>query len=123
MMKPISTFLTLAASLAPLCAGNAAPQNAASGEEASIPFVRSNGILDWRADGERALYIRGGNGAWYYARTMGDCGRLRSAVTIGFETRNDQLDRYGVLMIEGWRCPLTSVVRSEAPPPRSRSTQ
>jgi len=123
MMKPVFAFLALAASAAPLYAWNEAPQNAPPGEEASIPFVRSNGILDWRADGERALYIRGGNGAWYYARTMGDCGRLRSATTIGFETRNDQLDRYGVLLIEGWRCPLNSVVRSEAPRPRSRSTQ
>jgi hypothetical protein len=115
-MNPIFALLAFAsASLQPDQAG---AQNVAPREEASIPFVRSNGILDWRADGDRALYIRGGNGAWYRAETMGACGRLRSAITIGFETRSDQLDRYGVLLVEGWRCPLSSVVRSD-PPPRS----
>ena len=87
--------------------------------EESIPFVRSDGILEWRADGDRGLYIRSMSGDWYHASTMGRCGRLTSALSIGFETRGpDQLDRFGALRVEGWRCPLASVTRSEGPPPR-----
>jgi hypothetical protein len=98
----------------------AAPASQAETREVSIPFVNSDGIQEWRADGDRGLFVRGGDARWYYARTMGACGRLRTAQTIGFETRNDRLDRFGVLRVEGWRCPLQSLTRSEPPPSRRR---
>ena len=88
--------------------------------EVAIPFVRSNGILEWRAQGDRQVFIRSSDGNWYVARTMNRCGRLRSAITIGFETRGaDQLDRHGALLVEGWRCPLDSVIRVAGPPARA----
>jgi hypothetical protein len=117
----------VAAAAAAVSAGAATSATAAdtpalsAGREVAIPFVRSNGILEWRAAGDRAVYIRGGDGDWYLARTMNRCGRLTSAVSIGFETRGpDQLDRFGTLRVEGWRCPLASVTESEGPPPRKR---
>lgn len=85
-------------------------------KETAIPFVRSNGIGDWKADGDRGLFIRGSDGQWYYGRTQNKCARLKSATTVGFETRGvDQLDRYGAVLVEGWRCQLASVTRADSP--------
>lgn len=114
-MKPFLALLACA-----MLAQTAVAAEPAPPEEAAIPFIRSNGILNWRAEGDRTLYIRATSGDWYRARTMGRCGRLRTALTIGFETGGpDQLDRHGALRVQGWRCPLASVVRSEGPPPRT----
>jgi len=108
-------FVLLAAAVAPTPAATEAPPP----RETSIPYVRSDGILEWRADGDRGLFIRSMSGDWYHARTMAPCGRLNSAISIGFETSGtDRLDRYSTLRVEGWRCPLASVTRSEGPPPR-----
>jgi hypothetical protein len=90
-------------------------------QESAVPFVRSDGVHDWKADGNRGLYIQGIDGRWYYARTSGPCGRMITAVTLGFETRGiDELDRHGAILVEGWRCPLVSVVHSSAPPRKRR---
>jgi hypothetical protein len=97
-----------------------APTHLPTGEEDAVPFVRSAGIHDWKADGDRGLYIQGINGRWYHARTLGRCGRLATAVSLGFETRGlDELDRHGAILAEGWRCALSSVTRSARPPARS----
>jgi hypothetical protein len=97
-----------------------APAPIPIGEEAAVPFVRSDGVQDWQADGDRGLFIQGINGRWYYARTLGRCGRLATAVSLGFETRGlDELDRHGAIIAEGWRCALSSVTRSAKPPLRS----
>ncbi len=89
----------------------------AQGAETAIPFVRTNGILEWRAAGDEALYIRSNSGGWYFVRTMSPCTRLKTAITLGFITSaGDQLDRYGAILAEGQRCPIKSVVRSGAPP-------
>jgi len=91
------------------------------GEETSIPFATSNGIQDYKADGDRGLYIRDIKGRWYYARTMGPCSRLQSADTIGFEvSASDRLDRFGALRAQGWRCQLASVTHANAPPKKRR---
>lgn len=90
-------------------------------KETSIPFVSHDGIRDFRADGTKGVYIRGSNGQWYYARTMGSCTQLPFANTLGFETTGgDQLDRFGNLRMEHDRCPLSSVVRSGPPPKKAK---
>lgn len=96
----------------------------AGAAETAIPFVRTNGILDWRAAGDGALYIRGNSGGWYFVRTMSPCTRLQTAITLGFVTSvGDQLDRYGAILAEGQRCPIASVVRSGPPPEAPRETK
>jgi len=109
-------IVAIAASLAaPAFAAEPAPA------ETFIPDVSGNGIEQWKADGKRGLYIKSIAGDWYYATTMGPCGRLRTAVSLGFVTVNsDQLDRDGAIIAEGWRCPLTSVVRSQPPPAKAK---
>jgi hypothetical protein len=99
----------------------AAPPPAAPGAETAIPFVSRQGILDWQADGDSSLYVRGYNGRWYRVRTMNLCPRLRGAVTLGFVTSAiDQLDRHGAILAEGERCPVDSVVESPPPPDRHK---
>lgn len=88
----------------------------ASPKEDSIPFAATE-IHDWKADGDQGVYIQSITGKWYYARTASRCGRLRTAITLGFETRGtDALDKFGAINAEGWRCPLVSVTRSAGPP-------
>lgn len=105
----------------PLLMLAAPPPAIDTAKETSIPFATSDGIQDYKADGDRGLYIRDIKGQWYYARTMGPCSRLQSANTIGFEVSgSDRLDRFGALRAQGWRCPLESLTLSEAPPKKHR---
>ncbi|MGH6780921.1 MAG: DUF6491 family protein [Sphingomonadaceae bacterium] len=100
-----------------------AASSASAGEprETGIPFVSKDGIQDFKADGDRGLFIRSINGNWYYARTMGPCSRLQTAITLGFETAGiDELDKNGTIIAQGWRCPLKSVTRTEAPPRKAK---
>jgi hypothetical protein len=114
MFAPALSLALLAAATPPAASAESV------GAETSIPNARSDGIHEWQADGDRGLYLRSIDGNWYYARTLGPCGRLRTAVSLGFETRgSDSLDRNGAVHAEGWRCPLVSLVRAE-PPPRVR---
>jgi hypothetical protein len=98
--------------LAAALAGAPAPP---AGPETAIPRIR--GFLEWVDDGKQGIYIRGDTGTWYYARTREACPRLRPHVAIGFAGAvGNQLDRYGWLVVEGWRCQLTSVIESGPPP-------
>ena len=105
--------------LALLIAGGCATAPAPSselGEAAVIPFVKRDGILEWVAAAPEQVYLRGPSGDWFLVRTMGPC-RINSATTLGFETTGaDQLDRHGAILAEGFRCPIESITRSEAPP-------
>jgi hypothetical protein len=39
-------------------------------------------------------------------------------MALGFETSaGDQLDRYGAILADGWRCQIASVTLSPPPPP------
>ncbi len=99
------------------CASARAPQ---IGEEAVIPFVKRDGIIEWVAAAPEQLYLRGPSGAWFLVSTMGPC-RIHSATTLGFETSGaDQLDRYGAIRAEGFRCPIRSITHSEGPPKKRR---
>jgi hypothetical protein len=104
--------------LAAALAGSAAPAPP-SGPETVIPRIR--GFLEWVDDGKQGVYIRGDTGKWYYARTEAPCPRLRPHVALSFSGAvANQLDRYGWLVVEGWRCQLASVVESAPPPGYSR---
>lgn len=107
----------VAGALAAGCAATASPRAAAS-EERAIPFVRSDGIIDWKVGGPDTLFVRAMNGNWYLVRTAAPCPRLRTAMALGFETSaGDQLDRYGAILADGWRCQIASVTLSPPPPP------
>ena len=109
------TFLGLAAAAAPAAAAGKAPG------ETAIPFVNSISNLEWKAASNDSLYVRGGNGDWYFVRTTNHCTRLRAANGIGFQTSSlGQLDRHGAILVQGVRCPVASIERSDGPPKKAR---
>jgi len=112
------TILSLA--LIGLAAGSAAAADKAAGETV-IPFVGSLSHVEWKAASDDSLYVRGGKGEWYFVRTANRCARLRAASAIGLQTSAlGQLDRHGAIMVQGVRCPVASITRSDAPPRKAR---
>lgn len=104
-----------------ILAGSAAVAAETAAEETVIPFVSSIGSIEWKAASDKALYLRGGNGSWYFVRTTNRCTRLRAARAIGIEASAlDQLDRHGAIHVQGQRCPVASITRSEGPPKKRR---
>src|SRR6187551_3164656 len=88
-------------------------------EETSIPFAHlDQSIHDWKANGQEGLWVQDGRRDWYYAKTLGPCYGLDWAVAIGIEPKGSQLDKFGIVTVprERTRCPLSSFVRSDAPP-------
>jgi hypothetical protein len=96
----------------------AAPVSGQSG----VPFVSSTGVIEWRVQDDRTLYVQAVTNRWYLVRTMNICSRMRTATTLGFVTARgtDELDRDGAILAEGQRCPIESVTRSEEPPEKPR---
>jgi hypothetical protein len=119
-MQKLSTGIAAAAAALLAGCATAAPTQMASGETV-IPFVSSIRNVEWKAASDEAAYVRGGKGEWYLVRTTNRCTRLLSSTGLGFETSAlNQLDRYGALLVEGQRCPVASITRSEKPPRKLR---
>jgi hypothetical protein len=117
-IRPSLAAMAAAAALAG-CATGAPPEVASN--ETAIPFINSLSSVEWKAVSDQAAYVRGGNGDWYLVRTTNRCTRLRAALALGFDTSAlNQLDRHGALLVQGQRCPVASVVRSDPPPKRVR---
>ena len=109
MKKLLIAALLLGA--APACAFG---PTTASGE---VRIPRMGGMLDWRPDGSRALYIRADTGRWYRATLENNCPRLLSRSNIHFiPAPNGDFDRYSVVVADGWRCQVASVSASDGPP-------
>lgn len=114
-MRTIPSLILLGLSAA------AAPVSAREAGETVIPFMSSLNAIEWTAASDDSLYLRGPDGRWYFVRTMNRCSRLRSSPGIGFQTSaRDQLDRHGAILVQGVRCPVESITRSDGPPPRRK---
>lgn len=113
----MTTRLILAAAALLPATAAAAQADTVVAPQATIPDMAR--FIEWRADGDNALYIRAYNGRWYYATTRDTCRRLGNTQRLSFRTKfNGDLDRTGAVIAEGWRCQLSSVVESDGPPPR-----
>jgi len=95
------------------------------GKETTIPFMDSVGLYSFHADGDHGVWLQDQQRRWYYAETLGSCTGLRFAVRIGVDTRfgGNQLDRTGTLLVDHQRCPLTSLVASNGPPPKPKKAK
>ena len=86
-------------------------------KECEISFARMGGIQDWRADGEKALYVQGRDRQWYHATLMSPCIGLNFAEHIGFVTEpNGSLDKFSAILVDHRECNITSLVKSDLPP-------
>lgn len=107
--------------LLPVAAAAAAETPPVVSRETVIPFAATLTNIEWQAAGNDSLYLRGPKGEWYFIRTMNICSRLRSSPGIGFQTSaGGQLDRHGAILVQGVRCPIQSITRSDGPPEKPR---
>ena len=98
-----------------------APAAAQGAAETSLPFANQGGVRDWQADGDSKIYVQDASGKWYLATLAVPAPDLPFATKIGFETKGaDRLDRFGVLIVQGARYPLSSLVQSGPPPAKSK---
>jgi len=78
-------------------------------------------FLEWRPDGNQALFIRADNGRWYRASLENACPRLANRSNIRFiAAPNGDFDRYSAVVADGWRCQVAAISESEGPPQRHR---
>jgi hypothetical protein len=103
--------------LALLAAAGAAPPQP---EQARIPFIGFRTIRTFHPVGDDVVYLQDTRRNWYRATLNGPCLNLPHAIRIGVDTRfsGDTLDNTSSFIVDGERCPIHSLVRSDPPPPR-----
>ena len=109
--------MTLLLALLAASASSVAPPPA----EVSIPFVsQPRAIRSFKAPSDDLVYLKDRRGRWYRAQLGASCFGLRWANAIGYDTRGSlSLARGGSILVEGQRCMIVSLTRSD-PPPRRR---
>ena len=119
----MKTALLLAASVA-LASPALAAQPRSGPAEASIPFVsQPRSIRSFNAPSDDLVYLEDRQGRWYRAELGGSCFGLRWATAIGYDTRGGlSLARGSSILVDGERCMITSLTRSD-PPPRKRKAK
>ena len=100
----------------------AAAAGAPPPQEARIPFVGFRTIHTFHPVGDDVVYLQDVRRDWYRATLVGPCINLPHALRIGVDTRfsGDTLDNTSSFIVDGERCPIHSLVRSDPPPPRRR---
>jgi len=92
--------------------------NDAAGTVVGASSVHRTDMRNWLADGERGLWIQGGNSAWFYARFSAACHGLNSTNSLVFDTGSSgNIDRTtSVVLPEGGRCEMQTFAPSGGPP-------
>ena len=114
MVRTILIAASLIGAVPALASGRAA----APGE---VRIPRMGSFLEWRPDGNRALFIRADNGRWYHASLENACPRLANRSNVRFlAAPNGDFDRYSTVVADGWRCQVAGISESDGPPRRRR---
>lgn len=88
------------------------------GVEASITFPSNATIRNYRADGERGVWIEDRRRNWYYASFFGRCRNIDFAQAIGIDTRGtSRLDRFSTIIVGHERCAIERLVTADKPLP------
>jgi hypothetical protein len=114
MIRAMKIMILLAAAVA--APGLASPP-AERAPQASIPFANHrHAIRDFEAPNDEIVYLQDRQRRWYRA-DVGHCFGLKWAHSIGYDTRGGiSLDSFGAILVDGQRCPIVSLTRSEGPP-------
>jgi hypothetical protein len=123
-MTRISSVALWAASLmlwAVAAPGFAADDPAAApAPEVQIPFAKTN-IWNWQVVDDKTVLIQDQSRRWYKATLFGTCINLPFANKIGFDSSpGGTFDKFSALLVQGQRCPLSSLVKTEAPPKKAK---
>jgi hypothetical protein len=99
-------------------AGSALAAEPPRDEQASIPFANHrDAIRTFEAPDDHLLYLQDRQRRWYRAEIGAGCFNLSSATAIGYDTRGGLgLDQFGAIIVEGQRCQIVSLTRSDGPP-------
>ena len=89
----------------------------AAGTVVGSPAMHHADMRSWLADGERGLWIQGGNSEWFYARFSAACHGLNSTNSLVFDTRSSgDIDRTtSIVLPGGGRCDMQSFAPSTGP--------
>jgi hypothetical protein len=118
-MKSLILALAAAAAVAPHPALADPELHPQARLEARIPFVAFGTIRHFEPVGNNLVYLQDRRRRWYRAELAGRCLELPHAHYIGVDTGGGPfVDRFSALIVEGQRCQLRSLTRSEAPPRR-----
>jgi hypothetical protein len=118
-MLAASTYMAPAADTTPPPAASAATASAPLAE-AQIPFAKRN-IWNWQVVDDQTLLIQDQGRRWYKATLFGHCINLPFANRIAFDSNpGGSFDKFSAILVRGQRCPLRSLVKSPAPPKKSK---
>jgi hypothetical protein len=83
----------------------------------SIPFAtHTRSIRNFEAPSDEILYLEDRQRRWYRAEIGGPCFGLKWAHAIGYDTRGRlSLDQGSHILVDGNRCLIVSITRSEGP--------
>ncbi|HEV7234482.1 MAG TPA: DUF6491 family protein [Sphingorhabdus sp.] len=89
------------------------------GIETGIAFANRGEIRNFEADGQDGVWLEDQKRRWYYAELKGGCQGLNFVQAIGFDTNgSSNFDKYSSIIVDGWDCPVSSLVTAEKPLPR-----
>jgi len=84
--------------------------------EVQIKFANHGGIWDWDVVDSKTVLIQDRSRRWYKATLSVNCVDLPFEQRIGFESNADgSFDKFSTIQTRQHRCPLQSLVRTEAP--------
>jgi hypothetical protein len=111
-----------AAAAGPRDDASTAPAAAApAAEEVQINFANRGGIWNWDVVDSRTLLIQDRARKWYKATLLVNCVDLPFEHRVGFLSNPDgSFDRLSAVQTRQQRCPLTSLVRTDAPAPKKK---
>ena len=95
------------------------PRSRRRGRQTRIPFAASMSL--WSEGGFRRFALSAGRQRRLVFRPDDEpLTRLLAARGIGFHaSAGGQLDRHSAILVQGARCPVASIVRSEGPPKKA----
>jgi len=115
-----TAFLLLAAAVA--VPASASPPPDRPERETSIPFAgHPRALRDFKALDDDVVYLQDRHRRWYRA-DLGHCSGLKWAHAIAYDTNGGLgLDGFGAILVDGERCPILSLTRSEGPPRKAKA--
>jgi hypothetical protein len=81
-----------------------------------IKIARQVGINNWAVPNDQTVYIQDNHRQWYKAELLGHCPGITFATHLGFDFEpNGDFDKFSAIHYGHQRCPLTSLILSDAP--------
>jgi hypothetical protein len=119
-------MICAAASVAPAADDTTAPPASsaaapAPAPEAQIAFAKRN-IWNWQVVDDQTVLIQDQGRRWYKATLFSHCIDLPFADRIAFDSNpSGTFDKFSAILVRGQRCPLKSLVETNAPPTKAKA--